>query len=125
MGKGWQIPAPVCQGDRVFVKGSTIDYYKISDDGPWINVAGDLENRAMGDEYPCTLEGCYVGSLILRFTDEVGNETIYPVGEGTLFEAPVHGKIEVQINDSTYYDNVFKKEGSMIHHTSIEYNGEG
>ena len=94
-------------------------------DGPWINVAGDLENRAMDDEYPCTLEGCYVGSLILRFTDEVGNETVHPVGEQTIFEAPVHGKIEVRINDATFYDNVFKKEGSMIHHTSIEYNGEG
>ena len=125
VGKGWQIPAPVCAGDRVLVKGSTIDYYRVSDDGPWINVAGDLENRAMSDEYPCTLEGCYVGSLILRFTDEVGNETIYPVGEQTVFEAPVHGKIEVRINDATFYDNVFKKEGSMIHHTSIEYNGEG
>jgi hypothetical protein len=125
IGKGWQISASVCEGDQVVVKGSTIDYYKVSDDGPWINIAGDLENRAMTDDYPCTLEGCFVGSLILRFTDEVGNETILPVGEETVFSAPVHGKIEVQINDSTYYDNVYKQEGSMIHHTSIEYNGEG
>ena len=78
----------------------------------------------MGEEYPCTLEGCYVGALIVRFTDEVGNETILPVGKEAVFVAPAHGKIEIRINDATYYDNVFKKEGSMIH-PSIEYNGEG
>jgi hypothetical protein len=88
-------------------------------------VAGDVGNRANSEEYPCTLEGCFVGALLLRFTDEVGNETIHAVGQEMIFKAPVHGKIEVQINDTTYYDNVYKKEGSMIHHTSIEYNGEG
>jgi len=125
VGKGWQIPASVCEGDRVVISGSTIDYYRVSDDGPWINIAGDADNRAMGEEYPCTLEGCFVGALIVRFTDEVGNETILPVGLESVFLAPSHGKIEIRINDATYYDNVFKKEGSMIHHTSIEYNGEG
>jgi len=125
VGRGWQIAAQVCQGDQVRVRGSAIDYYKVSDDGPWINVTGDSSTRAMSEEYPCTLEGCFVGILILRFTDEVGNETVYPVGREMVFQAPVHGKIEVRINDSTFYDNVYKKEGSMIHHTSIEYNGEG
>ena len=124
VGKGWQIPAPVCQGDQVTVSGSTIDYYRVSDDSPWVNVAGDTNTRATGDEYPCTLEDCFVGTLIMRFTDEAGNETVYAVGESYRFTAPAHGKIEVRVNDDTFYDNVFKKEGAMIHHTSIEYDGE-
>ena len=115
----------MCEGDRVVISGSTIDYYRVSDDGPWINIAEIPILERWVRNTLCTLEGCYVGALIVRFTDEVGNETILPVGEEAVFVAPAHGKIEIRINDATYYDNVFKKEGSMIHHTSIEYNGEG
>ena len=36
-----------------------------------------------------------------------------------------HGKIEVMINDTTWFDNVFKTEGGIEHHTGIEYKGVG
>lgn len=125
IGQTWQIPCDVCEGDVVRIKGSSIDFYKTSDSGPWINVAGDVEGTdSLPDDIPCNLEGCFNGTLIMRFTDYSGTENIYPVGVETEFRVPSHGKIEVQINDTSYYDNKFKQEGSMIHHTSIEYNGE-
>ena len=123
VGKAWQIPGYVCKDDTVTISGSSIDYYRIKEGGTWMNVQGDLEHRALGDAFPCTLEGCFEGTLIMRFTSVDGMQTIYPVGQEFLFRAPNHGKIEVMINDSTWFDNVFKKEGSVIHHTSIEYDG--
>jgi hypothetical protein len=47
--------------------------------------------------------------------------TVLPVGEERIYEVPEHGKIEVMINDTSYFDNIFKIEGGMQHHTSIEY----
>lgn len=123
IGKGWQIPAGVCKGDTFKVIGTTIDYYKVRPDGPWINVVGDTSVAALGDKYPCNVEGCVEGMLIMRFTDEQGIETILPVGEELDWTAPNHGKIEVRINDDSFFDNVYKQEGSMIHHTGVTYQG--
>lgn len=121
--RGWQISAYVCQGNKVRIKGSVIDKYKITKDGPWIDVDGDASQSALGTGLPCASEGCLAGQLILRFTGDSGAQQIIPVGAEHTFVAPEHGMIEIQINDDTWYDNTFKIEGSIEHHTSIEYSG--
>lgn len=124
IGRGWQIKASVCKGDHVRIRASGLDYYRIQDKGPWINVAGDPDQRAIGTELPCNTEGCFRGQLILRFTSTEGVESILPVGLERDWHAPDHGIIEVEINDDTWFDNVYKVEGSVEHHTSIEYKGD-
>ncbi|MBN2799161.1 MAG: hypothetical protein JXX28_08430 [Deltaproteobacteria bacterium] len=121
VGRDWQIPAPVCAGDRVSITASEMDYYRVSDAGPWINAAGDASQPAPSMQYPCNWEGCYVGQLLMRFTSEDGATEVVPVGLSKVWQAPGHGKIEVMINETTYFDNVFKKEGSLVHHTAITY----
>jgi hypothetical protein len=125
IGKGWQIPTGVCAGDEFFVIGSQIDYYVVKDGGPWINVEGDTSVASLSDKYPCNIEGCYEGMLIMQFIDEAGIETILPVGSELRWTAPSHGTIRVRINDEndTFFNNKYKIEGSMIHHTSVTYRG--
>lgn len=124
IGRGWQIPASVCQFDKVLVSASSIDEYRIEDKGKWINAAGDRDVSTVGTQLPCNFEGCYAGMLILRFTGDSGVQQIYPVGTELAFEAPEHGKIEVQINDDTWFDNRYRIVGTIEHHTSIEYHGK-
>ena len=116
----WQNPANVCAGDKVRIKGSTKDMYKISKEGEWITVAGNGE-RATSTDVPCNIEGCMHGMLILRFRDEAGVDTIVPVGEEAVFTAPNHGTITVQINDDTLYDNSYRTQSGITDHASIEY----
>jgi len=120
IGEGWQRPLGICQGDRVRVSGTSNDKYRIADSGPWINVAGDLDQPALGADLPCNFEGCYQGQLILRFVSSSGVESILPVGEELIFEAPEHGEISYRINDETFYDNTWFQNGSLVDHTSIE-----
>lgn len=116
----WQVPAYVCKDDHVRIRASTNDYYRTTEDGPWINADGDKSKPAKLD-YPCNIEGCYEGQLIVRFTGESGVVTVKPVGLESEFLAPEHGKLEVMINDNTWFDNAFKVESGIEHHTSIEY----
>ncbi len=124
VGRAWQIPANVCEGNKVLIKGSTIDEYRIEDKGPWINVHGDTSRPSLGTKLPCNIEGCYAGMLIARFTGDSGAELIFPVGAERTFVAPEHGRIEVRINDDTYFDNAYRVVGSIGHHTAIEYQGQ-
>lgn len=121
IGRDWHVPASVCAGDRIQISASEGDYYRIADKGPWINVAGDPAAVATATTFPCHLDGCLEGQLLMRFTSDDHATYIVPVGLLKVWEAPAHGTIEVMINDSTWFDNAFKKEGSMIHHTSITY----
>lgn len=120
IGRDWHIPAPICAGERIHIIASDMDYYRISDDGPWINAAGDTSQPTSMD-LPCNTELCHPGQLILRFTSDDGVTEIVPVGLDLVYEPTAHGKIEVMINDTTFYDNVFKNEGGIIHHTQITY----
>jgi hypothetical protein len=120
IGSEWHIPAPVCKNDQVVIHASERDYYRVTDDGPWINAAGDPDSPATAN-LPCNTELCTHGQLIMRFKGESGVETIQPVGLEIRFTAPEHGSIEVMINDDVWYDNAFKIEGGIEHHTSIEY----
>lgn len=121
--RGWQSPVPLCAGDEIEIKGSTIDHYRIVEGGPWITVEGDPEAERSAD-LPCTREDCLPGMLIFRFTGESGAEEIRPAGARAEFTAPEHGRLEVRINDTTLYDNVYKVESGMQHHASIEYAGQ-
>ena len=67
--------------DKLRIFGSTSDQFRISPDGEWISIAGDQNNSSLGKEnYPCNIEGCFDGMLILRFTDKDDRVTIHPVG---------------------------------------------
>ena len=59
--------------------------------------------------------------LVLRFVDYDGVETILPLGEGMEWNAPNHGVISVRINDMTFYDNKYKVESGLQHHTGVTY----
>lgn len=122
--RGWQIPASVCLDDMVRIRASSMDMYQIEKGGKWINAAGDPDKPALGTQLPCNFEGCFQGQLIMRFTGYSGTQQIIPVGLEYTFDPPEHGKIEVMINDDTMYDNKFKVEGTIGHHTSIEYAGQ-
>ena len=112
---------PICEGNIVKIKGSEADKYRITEDGPWINAAGDLDSPSLGkSNLPCNIENCYDGMLIMKFTTSDGVETIYPVGLELRFKAPSHGKITYGINDDTFYDNEWRQSGGLIDHTSVE-----
>ena len=120
IGGGWQQSVPGCEGNVVRLSGTTNDKYRISDGGDWINVEGDLGQPATGAEYPCNLDGCYVGQLIGRFVSEEGVEMIFPIGSSVQWTAPSHGTLSVAINDTSYFDNKYFKSGTIIDHTAIE-----
>lgn len=125
LGKGWQFEGRVCKGDVVSIEVSTKDFYRLGDDEPWINGAGDTSRRAVGDEYPCTLEDCYHGTVIYRFTGEDGTIDIGAVGLQKEFVATQAGILELRVNaDDSWYDNVWRKKGSLIDHAAISYYGK-
>lgn len=120
IGQGWQRPVNLCKGDKINISGTEKDKFRISDDGPWINVAGDTNTPTFGGDWPCNVEGCFAGMLVARFVTEAGVETILPVGEGIVFEAPEHGELTYRINDTTFFDNTWFKSGSITDRTAIE-----
>jgi len=125
LGKGWQFEGRVCKGDRVRIEVSSLDKYRLSDDGPWMTGAGDTSQRAVGEGYPCNLETCFHGMVVYKFTDLDGVETVGPVGIETVFNAPSDGTLELRVNEpgDSFFDNVWRKKGSLIDHSSIAYIG--
>jgi len=121
LGTAWQFPAGVCEGDPIKITASRNDYFKISDDGPWINADGDPALPAAGGDYLCTTEGCFAGQLVLRWRGTDGAEIIRPLGTSLVFTPPGHGTIEIAINDTTLYDNEWKVERGVKHRTQITY----
>jgi predicted small lipoprotein YifL len=125
VGKGWQFEGRVCKGDTIRIEVSSLDYYRLDDDMDWINADGTGE-RAVGDGYPCTLEECGVGMVIYRFTgDQSGTITYGAVGTETIFEAPEHGILHLRVNeaDDSFFDNKWRKKGSLVDHAAIAYIG--
>ena len=117
----YQHTFPICKDDKIRVAGSVKDQYRIADDGPWINVEGDQNSPSLGKEnLPCNIENCFDGMLIMKFTDEDGRETVYPVGAELLFTAPANGVITYGINDDTFYDNIWYQSGGLQDHASVE-----
>ncbi len=121
IGSGWQRPLKICKGDRIRISGSAKDQYKLTDGGPWINVEGDPAQLSTGSEWTCNIECCKAGMLIMKHVGKAtGFESVILVGTGATFTAPEDGEISYRINDTTFYDNVWKQNGSVIDHTSIE-----
>ncbi len=121
LGGGWQFRAGVCEGDGVEITASEMDKYRVRDGGPWVNAVGEEGNQATGSDYPCTIEGCFVGTLIMRFRGDSGTEIIQPVGLRRVFRPPEHGTIEVMVNDLTPFDNVFQVNRGVQDRTAITY----
>ena len=120
IGTDWPRNLLICKGDKIRISGTVKDRYRISKDGPWINVEGETERSAAGLNLPCDMEGCHPGTLIMKYTTQSGVETLFPVAPELIFEAPEHGTIEYRINDDTFFDNTWFKNGSIIDHTAIE-----
>jgi len=120
IGSGWQRPLGVCKGDHIRISGTVKDKYRVRDDGPWITVAGDETKPTVGGEWPCNIEGCYEGMLVLRYVTQDGVESVLPIGAALEWTAPENGEISYRINDTTYYDNQWFKSGTMVDHTAIE-----
>ena len=120
IGVGWQRPLSICKGDKIRVSGTPKDKYRVRDDGPWINVGGDTTKPTTGADWPCNVEGCFEGMLVMKFVTLSGVETIIPVGTELTWTAPEHGEITYRINDTTLYDNNWFKSGSMQDRTAIE-----
>lgn len=124
LGKGWQFEGRVCKDDVVRIEVSSKDEYKLSDDDPWMTAEGDTSRRAVGADYPCTLEECFHGTVIYRFTGEDGTIEIGAVGIEKEFVARQPGELHLRVNsDDTWYDNVWRKRGSLVDHASIAYIG--
>lgn len=119
IGHGWQRPLTLCKGNRAHIVGSAGDKYRITDGGPWINVEGDKTQKATSADYPCNIEGCFVGALVARFTTDAGVVTVFPVGTGTTYEAPENGTLEYSINDTAWYDNKWFKSATIEDRTAI------
>ena len=120
IGTGWQRPLRVCEGDKIRIAGTAKDRYRITEGGEFINVDGDTSQPAVGSDYPCNIEGCFAGQLIMRFVSDAGVESILPVGSERIWIAPEHGEITYRINDTVYFDNAWFRQGSMDDHTAIE-----
>jgi len=121
IGTGWQRPLRICKGDRIRITGTLNDQYRLSDESPWITVEGDPAQPTTGAEWPCNLEGCFAGMLVMRFVGKgSGIESIVPVGTKAVFTAPEDGEVSYRINDTSFYDNTWHKSGSVIDHTAIE-----
>lgn len=116
----WHIPTLLCKDDVIVINATDQDYYRVERGGPWINAAGDTSKPGSGED-PCTMEGCYKGTLLLRFQSDSGAPTIVPIGLNQEFRAPENGRISVMINDSDFTDNEWKVEARMQHHTGITY----
>lgn len=122
--ENWHIPAKVCKGNKVKVKGTDADYFKLDKESDWINVDGD-PNKPTAGSFPCNVEGCFQGQLILKFTGDSGVTQVVPIGTYGEFLAPEHGKIQVMINDDSLDDNFWKVDSGLEHHTGIEYSPAG
>ena len=63
------------------IRTSSKDHYQITEDGPWITVAGDPAISTSGQsDWPCNIEGCQAGVMMFRFVGESGMDTVYVAG---------------------------------------------
>jgi hypothetical protein len=118
----WYFSVDVCDDDVIEITASEMDEYRVDDDGPWVNAAGDTSKSTSGlADYPCNTEGCFAGQLVLRFRGESGATIIRPVGLKLVFQPPEHGAIEVMVNDPTPYNNEFRVVRGVQHRTGVTY----
>jgi hypothetical protein len=115
--KGWQGSTSVCKGDKIRINATVKDRFRLKDNGAWMNVLG-VGPAAEGA--PCTSEGCLAGTLLGRFVPENGGaESIFVVGAEKVYTVPAHGTLTYGLNDDTWFDNTFMKNGSIIDATAV------
>ena len=115
----WQNAVNLCKGDRVRIKVSDFDFYRLHPKGQWMQVDGSGEPASANA--PCTLPECTEGMVVYRFRGESMMKTVGPIGFLTVFEALEHGTLDLMINDDDLADNLYKVEGGLEHHAIIEY----
>ncbi|MEC7987705.1 MAG: hypothetical protein VX278_21230 [Myxococcota bacterium] len=112
-------PLRICKGDKIRISAAPKDRYRIEEEGPWITVQGDSNIPTAGSEsYPCKVEGCFAGMVVLRFKSEDVEEVV-PVGAQATYTAPADGVIFYGINDDTFYNNKWYMSNGLIEHASI------
>ncbi len=117
----WQFQTNVCDENVVRITATAADEYKVDDDGPWMNAEGQADKAATGEDYPCNIEGCVVGQLVMRFRGDSGSTVIKPIGTELIFDPPEHGVIDIMVNDTTYFNNEYRVAGGIQHHTGVTY----
>lgn len=118
IGVGWQRPVAMCKGNKAHIFGTLSDRYRVTDKGEWITLDGTKE-QAIGNDWPCNIEGCTVGKLVGKFTTDSGIETLFPIGGETTYEAPENGTLMYTINDTTWYDNRWFSNGRVDDHAAV------
>jgi hypothetical protein len=122
LGMVWQVAVDVCDDDIIEITASEMDEYRVDDDGPWINAAGDMDKSTAGmSDYPCDVQGCFAGQVVLRFRGDSGVSFVRPVGNRLVFEPPEHGVIDVTFNDPTSFNNEFRVVRGVQHRTGVTY----
>lgn len=115
--KGWQGSTSVCKGDTIRIIATVKDRYRLKENGAWMNVLGA---GPPSEGVPCTAEGCLAGTLLGRFVPENGGtESIFILGAEKIFTVPSHGTLSYGLNDDTWFDNLFMKNGSIVDATAI------
>ena len=94
---GWQFDVELCEGEVIGLKATTVDRYRLSEDGPWLSAAGDA-GVALHPDAPCQEEGCLAGMLVGRFQTTAGEVTVFPVGSRLTFTAPAEGELSLAVN---------------------------
>ena len=118
IGVGWQRPVSMCKGDVAHIFGTTSDRYRVTEKGEWMTIDGSAE-QAIGNDWPCNIEGCTVGKLVGKFTTDSGVETLFPIGKERTVEAPENGTMMYTINDNTWYDNRWYSNGRIDDHAAV------
>jgi hypothetical protein len=117
--RDWQEQVPFCKGNRAVIEASPSDNYRIVKGGDWINADGDPSQPASDATLPCNFDGCFLGQLVGKFVTEQGVVTVFPVGTRKEFEAPENGTFSFMINDTTFYDNDWRSQGTITDHTAV------
>jgi hypothetical protein len=115
---GWQRPVGLCKGDRAHILTTVKDRYKLSKEAAWITSEGNGE-KAVAAEYPCNIEGCFVGMVVGKFEGDSGVVTVFPIGAETVFTAPENGTVYWCVNDTELSDNRYFKSATIEDKTAM------
>ena len=122
----WQVRLHMCEGDSITIEttGEENGQFTIEDTGKpkknkYITAAGDPDRPEAGETGLVT--DMPAGALIMRFEAEDESMTKYLlVGAGLEFSADQHGYISFSINDTTLFDNKFRKVGGAKDFLSLD-----
>jgi hypothetical protein len=122
----WQFRLHACKDDQVLIEatGEENGKYTVTDTGDfkknkYITASGDPDLPQAGDAG--VVPDMPLGALVMRFESEDGSYTrFYAVGHKLEWQAPDHGFISFQLNDTTYFDNKFHDLKGAIDYLGID-----